>query len=111
MPRPRFSLRTLLVVVTAVCVWLGWQASIVYQRKAMKAEIEARGGRCYGAGESFGLENYFVGNPEKPYHGAFVRRWMGDEEYFVELPPDADSELMKRARYAFPNELIQVKPQ
>ena len=41
----RFSLRTLLVVVTALGCWLGWQANLVHQRSAARRRIEARGGR------------------------------------------------------------------
>jgi hypothetical protein len=37
---PRFSLRTMFVVVTAIGCWLGYQVSIVGQRKALLAPIE-----------------------------------------------------------------------
>ena len=36
----RFSLRTLFVVVTVCCVWLGWQLHIVRERQAMLREFE-----------------------------------------------------------------------
>jgi hypothetical protein len=51
----RYSLRTLLVLVTVFCVWLGWQANIVHKRKAAIAEIEAGGGAiplCANIGET-----------------------------------------------------------
>ena len=35
----RFSLRTMFVLVTAVALWLGWQLSIVRQRRAALAEL------------------------------------------------------------------------
>ena len=40
----RFSVRTLLAAVTIVCLWLGWQVSIVQERKMARREIEATGG-------------------------------------------------------------------
>jgi hypothetical protein len=43
--RFRFGLRSLLVVVTLACVWLGWNANVVHQRRAMLADVESRGGR------------------------------------------------------------------
>ena len=38
--RVAFSLRTLFVVVTIIGVWLGWQLSIVRERKTLLAELE-----------------------------------------------------------------------
>src|SRR5205085_538439 len=34
-----FSVRTLLIAVTILCVWLSWQVSIVRERKATIADI------------------------------------------------------------------------
>ena len=39
-----YSVRTLLLAVTVFCVWLGWQVSIVRDRKAMLQRIDAAGG-------------------------------------------------------------------
>jgi hypothetical protein len=36
----RYSLRTLFVVVTVFGVWLGWQASIVHERKRILSSLE-----------------------------------------------------------------------
>ena len=41
----RWSLRTMFVVVTVFCVWLGWNAKIVHQRAAMREQIVALGER------------------------------------------------------------------
>jgi hypothetical protein len=38
----RFSIRTLLVAVTIVCVWLGWHWRIVQERKAVRDMVLSR---------------------------------------------------------------------
>jgi hypothetical protein len=43
----RYSLRTLLAVLTVGCLWLGWNVNIVQQRQAMLKEIETSGGRFW----------------------------------------------------------------
>ena len=42
----RFSLRTLLVTVTLLCVWLGWQARIVQERKGLLELLTQSGGHA-----------------------------------------------------------------
>ena len=39
-----FSLRTLFVVVTVFCLWLGWNVQIVHERNAMRDKIRRNGG-------------------------------------------------------------------
>jgi hypothetical protein len=41
--RLRYSLRSLILVVTALCVWLGWNAYQVRKREALRMEIGWRG--------------------------------------------------------------------
>lgn len=56
----RFRLRTLLVLITAFCIWLGWQMSIVRERV-----------------DRFGNENYsFFARGPNPL--PWYRRSMGD---------------------------------
>lgn len=75
----RFSLRTLLVVMTALCSWLGWESSVVRGRKALLAEIKDKPG--------------FIITTAADYTGRYppgkaipdlatipiVRRWLGDQ--------------------------------
>src|SRR5688572_22719913 len=42
--RLRFSLRTLLLLVTAISIWLGWQFRIVYERREVRRLIGEAGG-------------------------------------------------------------------
>ena len=39
----RFSLRTMFVVVTALCCWLGWESSVVRKRQQALQELQADG--------------------------------------------------------------------
>ena len=64
--RPRFYLKTLLVVVTVACVWLGGQANIVRERKALRALCERNGFVFYPD------ENGVTQSPD------VVRRLLGD---------------------------------
>src|SRR5262245_40780517 len=43
--RFRFSLRTMFVALTVVAVWLGWNVSLVRQRRELLAELQA--GECF----------------------------------------------------------------
>ena len=115
LPKPRrwfrFSLRTVFLVVTVGCCWMGYQASIVSHRKMVRAEIEARGGKCYGSCERGVVVGYTVFDlPSKPYHGAFVRRLMGDDDYLIQLPANVDGQIIWRARRAFPDSAIWIEP-
>lgn len=42
--RLRFSLRTAFLLLTACCLWLGWNAQIVRERNSMRYEIRRHGG-------------------------------------------------------------------
>jgi hypothetical protein len=66
MPRFQFSLRTLFIVVTLLAIpswYIGSQAKIVAERKALLARIEKNGGSSY----------------DKAPHGNWIRQWLGDE--------------------------------
>jgi hypothetical protein len=39
----RFSLRTMFVLVTVGCVWLGWEARVVMGRKSLRKQLEQQG--------------------------------------------------------------------
>ena len=90
--RFRFSLRTLFVVVTVGCVWLGWQVSIVAKRGATRLSIENHGGLIYiidfsrpRVGSS-PIGYYPIAGRDKNPWGVErfpeVRRWLGDEPVF-----------------------------
>ena len=74
----RYSLRALFLVVTVLGCWLGWQANIVRQRKAVRDELVA------GAGWLVTAIDY-AQTPSRPAAEDACgeipvwRRWMGDE--------------------------------
>ena len=99
-PRRRwfsFSLRTLFVVVTIFCVWLGWQVRIVHERRAVLDEIA-------GAGYVT-LEDSHWKRPsyQELIRVSSVRRLFGDSSYFsITVPPNTSPQLLERLEYAFP---------
>ena len=70
----RFSLRTMFVLVTMGCVWLGWQASVVIGRNSLRRHAEQQGAIfCPSpAGNS--------PNPTGHPRLSFVRILMGDAD-------------------------------
>jgi hypothetical protein len=75
----RFSLRTLLVLVTVVACWLGWESSVVRGRKQLVQEMELRPGVRF---LTSGLHSYHNGPPVPPQRAARVsqlRQWLGDK--------------------------------
>jgi hypothetical protein len=49
--RPRFSLATLFLAVTAICVWLAWNVRLIHERKAVIEMILSRHGVANGEGD------------------------------------------------------------
>lgn len=64
----RFRLRTLLIVVTVLCIYIGWNAAIVRPRVRMLAELERTGGLIKLVPLSDDQQNL-----------SLVRRWLGDQ--------------------------------
>ena len=121
--RLAFSLRTLFVVVTGFAVWLGWNAQIVRERKAVLREIEA-----VSLPQDFAFTSleavekipvpvvlYQPTNKEsgityyKPpfmpgyVRVSYIRRLFGDESGIKVLVPNSlDAELAERLEKAFP---------
>jgi hypothetical protein len=87
----RFSVRTLLVAVTICCVWLGWQVSIVRERKAAVKLLDHLAGPVS-----------FSGYVDPPYVN-IVRRMLGDVPPLYSLHIyDATLDEIQRIKNAFP---------
>jgi hypothetical protein len=93
----RFSLRTLFVLVTVLCVWLGWQVHLVKQRRAFLHWVDARGGWAL-------LPTQQDSSMIPPW-----RRWLGDVAIDgIAFPSDVDQETYVYARRVFPESKTNV---
>lgn len=75
----RFSLRTMFVVVTLFCCWLGWQTSVVRQRRAFIAELKTKPAFQVTPARDW-KPMYPPGVPSRPAAKvSLVRAMLGDE--------------------------------
>lgn len=79
-PRFRFGLRTMFVVVTAVCIWVGWNVHVVQRRIRLRTLVELEGGQVWTLSEyeSNPIFAHALGKMHRPTV-AEVRRLFGDE--------------------------------
>jgi hypothetical protein len=80
-PKPRrlrFTLRTLLVVMAAVGVWLGWQLSIVRERQATRHWLSEGAGWFITATDYAQIPSPPAAEPTAR-QVPFWRLWLGDE--------------------------------
>jgi hypothetical protein len=111
----RFSLRSLLVVVTLVACWLGWESSVVRHRKAVRAEAATNPAFQFVTAKEW-LERFSptATVPPRMARVRLVRQWLGDEaiqtiEYNKQYGNYTDEQLA-RVKRAFPEaELRQVE--
>jgi hypothetical protein len=98
----RFSVRTLLLAITLLCVWLGWQVSIVNERKAVKQLLLEHDG-AYPPVHVLG-----PGDSEWPAVPSRVRGWLGDTTHFSVWAYDLTDEEFERVGRAFPEADVDV---
>jgi hypothetical protein len=109
----RYSLRTLFVVMTVVCCWLGWNVHIVRQRQAAWAEVIAeRDARDKIWMEKLAAYSDQIGllyttiqqGPAKPVTLPLTRRLLGDvAHHSFERNREADA---RRSAMYFPEAKI-----
>jgi hypothetical protein len=97
-----FSIRSLLIAVTVCCVWLGWQMSIVNERKAVKHLLLEHDG-AYPPVHVLG-----PGDSEWPAVPSTVRGWLGDTTHFSVWAYDLTEEEFERVGRAFPEADVDV---
>ncbi len=105
-----FSLRTMFVVVTVLCLWLGWNANIVLERKAFIEMLKRQGHNPYRAtispNDPFGATGGTVFRGPGKFRAnplPWVRRMLGDEPVpILGLPDDMDAAQVRRVRKLFP---------
>ena len=99
----RFSVRTLLIVLTIGCVYLGYVCQTVNNRKALIARLKAEGGRC----DSVESINAKYGDQEFKIRTAAVRSWLGDESWIaIELPYKCSDDFAAELGKAFPEAFV-----
>ena len=110
--RLRFSLRTLLVLVTLFCIWLGWCHSTVRQRDAKRTWIQEKGGVFQ---EWVVPENpaQWIATTPKPYVEKYrqiskVTTWLGDRpvSYINLVHTDATWEERQLVAKMFPEAFV-----
>jgi hypothetical protein len=74
----RFGLRTLFVSVTLLCCWLGWETSVVRERKAVMAEYQANGMFHFTPAAEYTPYPLPGQSPPPSATVPWVRRWLGD---------------------------------
>jgi hypothetical protein len=74
-----FSLRSLLAVMTLVCIWLAWEMGVVRQRQRMLAQVRASQSFEVTTAKTWAA-SFKSGNAPRPVAQIPVlRRWLGDE--------------------------------
>lgn len=103
----RFSLRTMLVVVTALCVWLAWESSVVRERRELRRELtESR--FEFETATNWSQRMPLGASLEKPARVSLIRRLLGDEaiQHIWYVPhyqePEETKELLARLKRVFP---------
>ena len=110
----RFSLRMLFVLVTVLCVWIGWNANIVRERKSILAEIERTIGPIkIGVLEEAEADHANIKIAQNEFEWARVsriRRMLSDRTYLsVHVPGPIDARLAERLEIAFPESHLAIR--
>jgi hypothetical protein len=96
----RFSLSTFLLLVTAICVWIGWKHRIVRERRELRALILER--------QRLVQTDW---RPNEPPRLPWLRSLLGDEPWFATISLCTHNwsvEEENRIRSAFPEARIVV---
>lgn len=117
-PRIRFSLRTLLVLITVVggvCGYVGWQWRIVEQRRALNHETREQVAQSLflAAGpedlRSINATYFRAAEDSSPIELSWLRMRLGDEwQPWLLLPMDSSPEKVANAKRLFPEAKIYV---
>ena len=105
----RFRLRTLFVVITLLCLWLGWQVKIVRDRQTVRQQLAARGAQIrelpppeVRQGISYDLDFQYAEAHGPPWY----RVLLGDVAVAtIYFPKIATEDLQQASRY-FPEATV-----
>jgi hypothetical protein len=74
---PRFRLRTLFILLTLACIWLGWQGKLARNQKAAVAAIRAAGGEINYSHQRDAKGN--IDPSRRPLAPDWLRNLIGDD--------------------------------
>jgi hypothetical protein len=107
----KFSIRTLLVAVTLLCVflsWLAWQIRIVGERAELVRLIEGARGTCETSAD-FVKAGYVLDDSVRSRIVPVVRQWLGDQSYWaVTLHGQRDEKFISQIARTFPEAVVHV---
>jgi hypothetical protein len=95
----RFSVRTLLVAVAIICVWLGWQVSIVHERRAVRKMVVDH----HGFVDDFRkvAVQLWLLDTNHLYEHSWIRRKLGDDWVLKVLYKDLSEDEIDSVKRAF----------
>src|SRR5262245_2494076 len=128
MKMPRYSLRTLFVIVTALALFLGWQERIIQKRQQLCRRLEQQVGQRYKPYNTlpvasasanndieytlYDFDIHDAVNPEDIKTIPWYRRLMGDQpRYLICLPPEATQAEEEEFKREFPEADVRRYPQ
>lgn len=120
--RLRFTLRTLFVLVTVLCLWLGWNASTVHHRRQLRAQMIARGWIFFGDSADAGATGSLLPIltrmlPRSDVSLSWIRQMLGDSlvpwiGYPRAIPRSESKRDENQLESAFPEaQFIETSPQ
>lgn len=109
-----FSLRTMFILVTLLCCWLGWESNIVRQRQSLVKELRTRPHFQVTTAQEWGKYSAPGSHTPKVASVSLVRRLLGDEAiqeigYRTYSQPPPGDELARLAR-VFPEASVYEIP-
>jgi hypothetical protein len=106
--------RTLLVVVTLLCICMGWQFNWIRQREAERQRITAAGqwimrnGTTFRDGRPFPAITYHVGLPRHVPWPLRIFGEQGETAWILDMPDQGPE--IERVRKLFPEATIVGRP-
>lgn len=101
----RFTLRTMFMLVTGLCVWLGWQVRIVSHRKSVRSEFESRS-VAFKTGDDWRSQRVYWRLPDSKLELVTVsriRQLLGDEPIpMIFAPLSLETSEVRRLEATFP---------
>jgi hypothetical protein len=111
MPHPirrmfRFSLRTMLIVMTLLCCWLGWEASVVRERKSVRRELQGNYAFQFATADAWSKIPFPPAAAPPRARIPIIRAWLGDEAiqqiWYIPTFQGYSEERHKRLTRVFP---------